>query len=464
MAKREIVFLCRECGGESLRWAGRCPHCGEWNTLEEYRPGPRTAGRRNGLKSGPSRPPGARPVPITEVDLGAAQRRPLEWAEVNRVLGGGIVPGSLLLLAGEPGVGKSTLLMHVAAQVARSGGSVLYSSGEESAQQVSLRARRLGAVAPDLLLLAETDLEAIASAIVETKPALAVVDSIQTVQDPGVDGSPGSVGQVREAAGRLLRLAKDTGIPIVLVGHVTKEGAIAGPRLLEHTVDTVLYLEGDRGCDFRILRAQKNRFGSTDEIGIFAMGETGFHEVPDPGAHLLSDVGPVPGTAVVVAMEGNRPLLLEIQSLVSFTQFPMPRRAATGLDVNRVHMIVAVLEKRARLALAKMDVLVNVAGGVRVQETAADLGLALAIAGSLRDRSLAAETVCVGEVGLAGEVRRVSNLERRLLEAARRGFRHAIVPPGGGAPASASGMKGIEVKDVAQAVAAAFGPGGGGAG
>ncbi len=349
--------------------------------------------------------------------------------------------------------------MHLASQVAKTGSTVLYSSGEESAQQVSLRARRLGVALPDLLLLAETDLEAIVDSIAHTKPALAVVDSIQTVQDPGIEGAPGSVVQVREAAGRLLRVAKDTGIPIVLVGHVTKEGAIAGPRLLEHMVDTVLYLEGDRGNDFRILRAQKNRFGSTDEIGIFAMGESGFHEVPDPSAHLLSDVGAVPGTAVVAAMEGSRPLLLEIQSLVSYTQFPMPRRAATGLDVNRVHMIVAVLEKRARLALAKMDVLVNVAGGVRVQETAADLGLALAIAGSLRDRALPADTVCLGEVGLAGEVRRVSRLERRLQEAARRGFRHAIVPPGGAVPAWAVGMKGSEVKDLAQAVEVAFGPG-----
>ncbi|MGI8564260.1 MAG: DNA repair protein RadA [Candidatus Dormibacter sp.] len=458
MAKPEIVFLCRECGGESLRWAGRCPHCGEWNTLEEYKPGPRRAGRRSSLKAGTERSL-AVPVPVTEVDLGAFERRPLEWDEVNRVLGGGVVPGSLLLLGGEPGIGKSTLLMHLASQVAKTGSTVLYSSGEESAQQVSLRARRLGVALPDLLLLAETDLEAIVDSIAHTKPALAVVDSIQTVQDPGIEGAPGSVVQVREAAGRLLRVAKDTGIPIVLVGHVTKEGAIAGPRLLEHMVDTVLYLEGDRGNDFRILRAQKNRFGSTDEIGIFAMGESGFHEVPDPSAHLLSDVGAVPGTAVVAAMEGSRPLLLEIQSLVSYTQFPMPRRAATGLDVNRVHMIVAVLEKRARLALAKMDVLVNVAGGVRVQETAADLGLALAIAGSLRDRALPADTVCLGEVGLAGEVRRVSRLERRLQEAARRGFRHAIVPPGGAVPAWAVGMKGSEVKDLAQAVEVAFGPG-----
>src|SRR5215470_339328 len=328
MSKSSVAFVCRECGGESIRWSGQCPHCRAWNTLEEFR-APRGGGRD---PRGPGVRP-ARPVPITEVDVSAAARLTLAWEELNRTLGGGVVPGSVVLLGGEPGVGKSTLLMHLAAQAAQAGGRVLYTSGEESAQQVGLRARRLGVATPGLLMLAETDLEAVVAAIEREPPAIAIVDSIQTMHDSSVDAAPGSVSQVREAAARLLRVAKASGVPTFLIGHVTKEGAIAGPRVLEHMVDTVLSLEGERGQEFRILRATKNRFGSTEEIGIFAMGEDGMSEVRDPSAVLLGDLRPVPGTVVLAAMEGSRPLLVELQALAARSQYgPLPRRAANGVD------------------------------------------------------------------------------------------------------------------------------------
>jgi len=447
MPKSSVVFVCRECGGESLRWGGQCPHCRAWNTLEEFQV-PR-AGRDQ------RRPLGAppRPVPLTEVELETAARLELDWQELNRVLGGGVVPGSLVLLGGEPGVGKSTLVTHLAAQAACKGGRVLYASGEESAQQIGLRARRLGLASADVLLLAENDLDAILGAIERERPTMSIVDSIQTVQDAAVDAAPGSVSQVREATNRLLRTAKGSGIPIFLVGHVTKEGAIAGPRVLEHIVDTVLYLEGERSQEFRILRAQKNRFGSTDEIGIFSLGDKGLEEVADPSALLLSGIGPVPGTTVLAAMEGVRPLLVELQSLVTDSSYGLPRRSATGVDLNRLHMIVAVLDKHADVKLGKHDVLVNVAGGIRVQEPAADLGLALAIAGSFKDLSLPEGTVVIGELGLAGEVRRVGRMERRLQEAARRGFTRAIVPRGAGDAARGLSLECLEVREVREAVA-----------
>ncbi len=399
-------------------------------------------------------PASSRPIPIAEVEVEAAPRLVLEWQELNRVLGGGIVPGSLVLLGGEPGVGKSTLLMHLAAQASDGGRRVLYVSGEESAQQVAMRARRLGIASPHLLMLAETDVEAVVTAIERDRPALAIVDSIQTVYDPALEAAAGTVSQVREAAGRLMRLAKETAVPVFLVGHVTKEGAIAGPRVLEHVVDAVLYLEGERSHEFRILRAAKNRFGSTEEIGVFTMGDAGLEEVRDPSAALLADLRSLPGTVVLATMEGTRPLLVELQGLVSPTPFGLPRRSANGVDPNRLHMIVAVLEKRAAVPLAGADVFVNVAGGVRVGEPAADLGLAMAIAGSLRDRSLPPGTVVVGEVGLGGEVRRVGRLDRRLQEAARRGFTRAIVPQG--VAACPDGMEVSEVRDLVEALELGF--------
>src|SRR6266567_5844054 len=452
MPKSTITFVCTECGGESLRWAGQCPHCRAWNTLQEFQV-------RKAAKDSKPRPlEPARAQPLDSISVDDAPRTRLEWGELNRVLGGGIVPGSMVLIGGEPGVGKSTLLMHAAAQVAR-GGPVLYVSGEESGHQVRLRADRLGALEPGILLLAENDLDAICEAIRTESPRLAIVDSIQTVSDAGLEGSAGSVTQVRESAARLMRLAKEIGVPIFLVGHVTKEGAIAGPRVLEHIVDTVLYLEGDRRQELRILRAMKNRFGSAEEIGVFAMGETGLEEVPDPSAALLGDAAvSSPGTAVVVVLEGTRPLLIEIQSLVNKTNnnYP-PRRIASGTDINRLHMLIAVLEKRASITLGQSDVFVNVAGGIRITEPAADLGLALSIHSNTSDRPLPDGLVVIGELGLTGEVRRVGQLERRLHEAARHGLTRALIPAGSKAGRPA-GLEVVEVRSLAEAISAAFSP------
>jgi DNA repair protein RadA/Sms len=451
MPKSTLTFVCTECGGESLRWAGQCPHCQAWNTLQEFqvRKAPGGAGRTRAAT-------GARPVPLTELDADAAPRHSLEWDELNRVLGGGIVAGSLVLVGGEPGVGKSTLLMHAAQQVASRGGRVLYAAGEESPQQVRMRAQRLGAMEPGILLFAENDLDAICEAIRSEVPKLAIVDSIQTVTDAGFEGSAGSVTQVRESAGRLMRLAKETGVPIFLVGHVTKDGAIAGPRVLEHIVDTVLYLEGDRRQELRVLRSMKNRFGSAEEIGVFAMGEAGLEEVADPSSALLSQATTrSPGTAIVAALEGTRPLLIEIQSLVNKTQNAMVRRIANGVDINRLHMLIAVIEKRAGLKLGNSDIFVNVAGGIRISEPAADLGLALSILSNDREVPLPDGMVVIGELGLAGEVRRVGQLERRLSEAARHGLTRALIPAGvkAGRP---SGLEVIEVRTLADAMSVAF--------
>src|SRR5438552_6805927 len=394
MPRSSVTFVCGQCGGETLRWAGQCPYCQAWNTLQEFvvkkEPGRRKPESRSsrGASSGGS---SARPVPVTQISADSAPRLRLAWGELNRVLGGGILPCSLLLVGGDPGVGKSTLLMHAAHQVVSGGGTkVLYVSGEESNQQAQMRAARLGALDVGILLMAENDLDAICDTIASESPQLAIVDSIQTVADGAVTGSAGSVSQVRESAARLMRLAKETGVPIFLVGHVTKEGAIAGPRVLEHIVDTVLYLEGDRRQELRLLRAMKNRFGSAEEIGVFAMGERGLEEVPDPSAAMLSQAGTASaGTAVVVVMEGTRPLLIEIQSLVNKTtnNYP-PRRIASGTDINRLHMLIAVLEQRASASLGQSDIFVNVAGGIRITEPAADLGLALSIHSNTSNRPL----------------------------------------------------------------------------
>jgi DNA repair protein RadA/Sms len=453
MPKTTLTFVCTECGGESLRWAGQCPHCQAWNTLQEFQVRKAPSGRARQANA----PTGSRPVPLTELAGDAAPRLALEWGELNRVLGGGIVPGSLVLVGGEPGVGKSTLLMHAAQQVAGIGGKVLYATGEESPHQVRMRAQRLGAMEPGILLLAENDLDAICEAIRSEGPQLAIVDSIQTVTDAGFEGSAGSVTQVRESAGRLMRLAKEVGVPIFLVGHVTKDGAIAGPRVLEHIVDTVLYLEGDRRQELRVLRAMKNRFGSAEEIGVFAMGEAGLEEVPDPSSALLSQATTrSPGTAIVAALEGTRPLLIEIQSLVNLkSESAIVRRIANGVDINRLHMLIAVIEKRAGRKLGNSDIFVNVAGGIRITEPAADLGLALSIISNDHNVPLPDGMVVIGELGLAGEVRRVGQLERRLSEAARHGLTRALIPAGvkTGRP---SGLEVIEVRTLAEAISAAF--------
>ena len=447
------TFVCSQCGGESIRWAGQCPHCRAWNTLQEFTIKAQSRSEKAAAARPQERP---RPVAVTDIPAEDAPRTALAWPELNRVLGGGVVPGSVVLVGGEPGVGKSTLLMHLAQQYASRAGAVLYASGEESARQVRMRAQRLGALEPHLLVLAENDLDAISEAITELRPALAIVDSIQTVYDAGLEAAAGSVTQVREGAARLMRIAKETGIPIFLVGHVTKEGAIAGPRVLEHIVDCVLYLEGERRQDFRILRASKNRFGSTEEIGIFSMAEAGLLEVPDASAALLagSSLDAV-GTVVVATLEGTRPLLVEVQTLVTGDNVQMPRRSANGFDVNRLHMLIAVLENRAAVKLNFKDVYVNVAAGMRVAEPAADLGLALSLAGNVRRQPLTERTVVIGELGLVGEVRRVGQLERRLAEAARHGFTRAIVPT-----ANSLQQRELEVIGVAslkEAIEAGFG-------
>src|ERR1700686_2953984 len=452
MPKPTITFVCTDCGGESLRWAGQCPHCQAWNTLQEFQVRAAAAGksRAQGKRAA------AAPVALVEISSEAAPRRALAWDELNRVLGGGIVPGSLVLVGGEPGVGKSTLLMHAAAQVAQRGERVLYVSGEESAQQIRMRAQRLGCLEAGIFLLAENDLDLICEAISTDAPALVIIDSIQTVSDAGFEGRAGSVTQVREPAARLTPLPKEIGVPIFLVGHVTKDGSIAGPRVLEHIVDTVLYLEGDRRQELRILRAMKNRFGSAEEIGVFAMGEAGLEEVPDPSAALLGTaVSSSPGTAIVAALEGTRPLLVEIQSLVNKTDNAMVRRIANGIDINRLHMILAVLEKRLDHKFGKSDIFVSVTGGIRVTEPAADLGLALSIVSNQDNRPLPDGLVVIGELGLTGEVRRVGQLERRLQEAARHGLKRALIPPGtkAGRP---SGLDVVEVRTLAEAVSAAF--------
>ena len=452
MPKPTITFVCTDCGGESLRWAGQCPHCQAWNTLQEFQ----VRAAAPGKSRAQAKRAAAAPVALVEISSEAAPRRALAWDELNRVLGGGIVPGSLVLVGGEPGVGKSTLLMHAAAQVAQRGEKVLYVSGEESAQQIRMRAQRLGCLEAGIFLLAENDLDVICEAISTESPALVIIDSIQTVADAGFEGSAGSVTQVRESAARLMRLAKEIGVPIFLVGHVTKDGSIAGPRVLEHIVDTVLYLEGDRRQELRILRAMKNRFGSAEEIGVFAMGEAGLEEVPDPSAALLGSAATSsPGTAIVAALEGTRPLLVEIQSLVNKTENSMVRRIANGIDVNRLHMILAVLEKRLSYKFGNSDIFVSVAGGIRVTEPAADLGLALSIVSNHNNGPLPDGLVVIGELGLTGEVRRVGQLERRLQEAARHGLSRALIPAGAKAGRH-SGLEVIEVRTLAEAASAAF--------
>jgi len=398
----------------------------------------------------PPAPP-AVPVAMTEVASTSQPRMATGSAELDRVLGGGLVPGSLVLIGGDPGIGKTTLLTQACRNLAEAGHLVLYVSGEESAAQVKIRADRLGVATPNLLLLAEANLEAILGACKQEHPQVVVVDSIQTVVKPGLSSAPGSVGQVRECTADLMRMAKDQTICVLIVGHVTKEGQLAGPRVLEHIVDTVLYFEGDRHHAYRIIRATKNRFGSTNEIGVFEMRETGLRDVLNPSAAFLSErAAEAPGSAVVCAMEGTRPLLVEVQALVTPTVFGMPRRTVAGVDYNRTVVLLAVLEKRAGTALASHDVYVSVAGGVNVDEPAIDLGVAAAVASSLRGRPVDPTAVAIGEIGLGGELRMVPQLEKRALEAARLGFRRCIVP----AQAAELQVAGIELIPVSQVASA----------
>ncbi|MFC2022876.1 DNA repair protein RadA [Chloroflexota bacterium] len=426
------VFVCQQCGRESLKWLGRCPGCQQWNTLVEMVVAANTA------SSTTANPPQELAGLTTE----PAQRFPLSLVEFNRVLGGGLVAGALMLMAGDPGIGKSTLLLQVSASVASSQGKVIYVSGEETLHQTKLRAERLGITGEGLFLLAETNLDVILAQIEQLQPHLAVIDSIQTVQLPDLEAAPGSITQVRESALRLMQLAKLSAIPFFIAGHVTKDGAIAGPRVLEHIVDAVLYLEGEPFSAYRLLRCVKNRFGSTNEVGVFEMKEQGLAEVDNPSRAFLSQRwGEAIGSAVVSTLEGTRPLLVEIQALTTPTSFGLPRRTANGVDFGRLLLVAAVLTKRLGLRLGNQDIMVNVTGGLKVSEPAADLGIALAIASSFRDAAVDPELVAVGEVGLSGELRAVSQLDRRIAEAARLGFKRCIVPRTG----SMTARKGIEV-------------------
>ncbi len=434
------TFRCTACDHRTAQWVGRCPACQAWGTLEQVAAA--AAPPRAKIAAGAPTSPARR---IAEVELDSARARPTGVSELDRVLGGGLVPGSVVLLAGEPGVGKSTLLLEVAA---KSTGRVLYVTGEESAGQVRLRAERTGVVNDELFLAAESDLGSILGHIDELRPDLLVVDSIQTMSTSEVDGTPGGVTQTRAVTVALTGLAKERGLPVVLVGHVTKDGNIAGPRVLEHLVDVVLSFEGDKHSTLRMVRGVKNRFGPADEVGCFELRDSGIVGMPDPSGLFLERFGgpPVPGTAVTVVMDGRRPLPAELQALVTGKDIPSPRRAVSGLDNARVAMLLAVLEKRGGVRLHDAEVYAATVGGMRVVEPAADLALALAIASAKRDVALPADVVVLGEIGLAGEVRRVTGLERRLAEAARLGFTQALVPPDSGA--APAGMKLIEVPDV----------------
>ena len=451
--KTKVSFLCQDCGHSSPKWDGRCPACGAWGTYVEF--------SEPGRQTRPTRPPSralpAEPVPIGEQSAGDAQRLSLGMPEVDRLLGGGVVAGSVLLLAGDPGIGKSTLLLQVAAGVARSSRKVLYVSGEESGAQVGLRAQRLGLEASGVLFVAETSADEVLALLDRTQPGLVVVDSIQTLVSDAAPSTAGSVAQVRECTQLLSGWAKSTGAPIFLAGHVTKDGSVAGPRVLEHMVDVVLALEGEPLSSYRVLRCTKNRFGSTNEIALLEMRGDGLAEVADPSAVLIGErSGHVPGSAVVTTLEGTRPLLCEVQALTSMTGFAPPRRTANGVDANRVAMLCAVLGRRAGLALAGQDIMVNVPGGLRVAEPAADLGIALAIASSLNDAPLDPATVSIGEVGLNGEVRRVPQVERRLEEAARHGFTRALVPARNADAAGVRSIEAVGVESLRAAIAAAM--------
>lgn len=426
MAKSKIAYVCSECGASSSKWQGQCGDCGAWNTLTEFVETPATAAaRRSGYAGGAA---AAQITRLDQVPQGVEVRTEVGIGEFDRVLGGGLVEGSVVLIGGDPGIGKSTLLLQTLdALGARLPG--LYVTGEESLGQVANRASRLGLSLANLRCLTETCVERIVAKLAAEKPRLAVIDSIQTIHSEQLPAAPGSVSQVRESAARLVRFAKEQGTSIFLVGHVTKEGGIAGPRVLEHMVDAVLYFEGESGSRFRVLRAFKNRFGAVNELGVFAMGDRGLREVPNPSAMFLSGtLAETPGSIVMVTREGTRPLLVEVQALVDQSSLSNPRRVSLGLEQNRLAMLLAVLHRHGGLAVFDQDVFVNVVGGIRVQETAADLPVLLAVLSSYRDKPLAEKTVSFGEVGLSGEIRPVPNGEERLREAASHGFKRAIVP------------------------------------
>ncbi len=446
MAKTHSKYVCQSCGYESARWIGKCPSCGGWNTLleelvQKVKPHRAKPGRGNV------------PVPITEVEALGEPRVSTQIPELDRVLGGGIVAGSVVLVGGDPGIGKSTLMMQMASALPDR--VVLYVTGEESPQQIRLRADRLDAApSKNLLLLAETNLDTLDEILRTAEPDIVIVDSIQTMVHPGFESAPGTVSQVREATAFFARFARARNVPLFLVGHVTKEGVIAGPKVIEHMVDTVLQFEGERNYAYRILRAMKNRFGSTNEIGIFEMHDGGLREVEDPSRVFLSERSAgASGSAVVAGMEGTRPLLLEVQALVAPASYGVPQRSATGFDARRLQMLLAVLERRAGIRVGQYDVFVNVAGGIRVDEPAADLGMAVAIASSLKDLPVDARAVVVGEVGLGGEIRSIHQVEKRIAEAAKLGFSRIILPRGAlRGKALPAGIEGIQVETIDRAL------------
>ncbi len=423
MAKaKKSVFFCQNCGHEESKWLGQCPACKEWNTFVEEKVTSVKAGTVRDKKE-------AQIVTLSSVETDEDERMMTEMAELDRVLGGGIVPGSLVLVGGDPGIGKSTLLLQVCQRLAAMNKKILYISGEESLKQIKLRANRMGDFSHTLFLLCETNLDMIRNVIEQQTPDMVVIDSIQTMYNEEVGSAPGSVSQVRESTNILMQLAKGLGISIFIVGHVTKEGTVAGPRVLEHMVDTVLYFEGDRHASYRILRAVKNRFGSTNEIGVFEMQKRGLVEVENPSEFMLSGRPEhASGSVVACAMEGTRPMLMEIQALVCKSSFGMPRRTAAGLDYNRVNLLMAVLEKRAGLSLSSYDAYVNIAGGIRMNEPAADLGIVMAIASSYKNKPVSEDAIVFGEVGLSGEVRAVIMPEKRVAEAKKLGFKTCILP------------------------------------
>ena len=450
MAKARSVHVCSECGARQPRWLGRCPACGAWGTLAEERVAETEPGPAADLLGLDPAPRAGKAVRLAEVDASAAPRIATGIDELDRVLGGGIVPGSVVLLGGEPGIGKSTLCLQLATQLERVAGPVLYVTGEESLEQVRLRAERLGPLPENLLALAETRVEALAEPWRQARPAVVLIDSIQTMRTERALSAPGSVSQVRESAALLAATAKAHGTALVLVGHVTKDGALAGPRVLEHLVDAVLTFEGDRDHHFRLLRASKNRFGSTQEVGVFTMGEAGLEPVANPSELFLAERhAGSPGSCIVPVVEGSRPMLLEVQALVAPAGYATARRTCLGIDDGRVALLLAVLARRSDLDLLACDVYVNVTGGVRVSETAADLAVALALASSRLDVALPADAAACGEIGLGGEVRRVAHLAQRVREAARLGFRRVLLPAG---RAEDSGG-GVPVANVADAVA-----------
>lgn len=435
--KTKTLFICQECGYETARWLGKCPACEKWNTfMEEIKEGGSSAVAEDFVEKAMS---------LQEIDVSEEERLRCGIDEFDRILGGGIVPGGVVLVGGDPGIGKSTLMLEVANLIGIKFGPVLYISGEESARQTKMRAARIGATSSNIYILPEVNIDRIERTVSEINPRLFIIDSIQTLYRPDLSSAPGTISQVRECAGTLVYIAKGRNIPLFIIGHVTKDGSIAGPRVLEHMVDTVLYFEGDMHHQFRILRTVKNRFGSTNEIGVFEMRDKGLVEVKNPSEIFLAErpIG-VAGSVVVPCIEGTRPLLVEVQALVGSSSFGVPRRTVSGFDYGRASIIFAILEKRIGLNLANQDIFVNIAGGVKIEEPAMDLGVCMAVASSFKNRPLSQDMVVVGEVGLAGEIRGVTQIEKRIKEAARLGFRYCILPRHN----SIKGVRDIELKSV----------------